>query len=98
MAKKKTKINKVPTLGMVDSYKPRLYFDLEGEDVSQVKGLTVGETASFCVTGKVVGLEQSERTDEKGKMRKTGSIRLENYSVELEEEEDNEFKSMADED
>lgn len=80
-------------------YKPTLYLDLEGQDVSQVKGLTVGEEGVFVVKGKIVGLEASERshTNEDGKTenRKTGSIRLKEFRVEVMGEDDNEFGELS---
>ena len=87
----------------VGDYKPRLYLDLEGKDIKQIEGLSVGETAEFLVTGKVVGLEQRERSDShdgKTEIKKTGSISLEGYHVKLleDEKETNEFKKLAEED
>lgn len=79
----------------IGDYKPRLYLDLEGKDVSQVKGLTVGEEVWCLVKGKVVGLEQRERTDSEGTLKKTGSIQLEGYEVDVLAEEPNEFIKMA---
>ena len=78
-------------------YKPRLYLDLEGKDVAQIKGLKVGDEGEFMVRGKIVGLEQRERTDEDGKSKTTGSIQLEEYEVDIMGEELNEFKKIADE-
>ena len=84
------------TAAMVGNYKPRLYLDLEGKDVSQVKGLNVGESIEVLVTGKVVALSQNERSDiDDKKTRKTGSISLEGYRVQVLEEEDNEYTKMA---
>jgi len=100
-----TKKSKVKGKKVVDSccalpcgdYKPRLYLDLEGKDVSQVKGLTVGEEVWCLIKGKVVGLEQRERSDSDGEMKKTGSIQLEGYEVDVLAEEPNDFVKMADE-
>jgi hypothetical protein len=85
--------------GVADTYKPRLYLNLQDKDVSQIKGLTVGEEVTVLVTGTVKGLEQRERTsyDEPSKTEKTGEIQLENYRVEVTEDEANEFAKMADE-
>ena len=76
-------------------YKPRLYLDLEGQDVVKIKGLKVGDEGEFVVRGKIVGLEHRNRTDEGGKEKTTGSIQLEGYEVAVMGEEDNEFKEMA---
>ena len=78
----------------------RMYLELEGKDVKQIGGLNVGDKAEFLVKGTVKGLSQRERQDyEDGKKTvKTGSIDLENYSVEVVEDEKNEFTKMADED
>lgn len=95
MAKKGKKINTcVPSC----DYKPRLYLDLQDEDVSQVKELKIGEKATFMVTGKVVSLNQSERSDENEKQVKTGSISLEGYEVEVLDSSKNPFTEMADDD
>lgn len=72
-------------------YKPRLYLSVEGQDVSQIKDLKVGEKVEILVTGKVVGLSQRERPDygDTSKTKKTGDIDLEGYRVEvLGDEED----------
>lgn len=85
-------------IGLVatDTYKPRLYLDLQDKDVTMVKDLKIGEETEFCVRGKVVSLEQRERSDQDGKNVKTGSISLENYTVEPMEEETNEYTKMSD--
>lgn len=100
MAKKSTKTKIVdsccaPPIG---EYKPRLYLDLEGKDVAQIKGLKIGEEGEFVVRGKIVSLEQRERQDEKGGKKMTGSINLEGYEVEVMGEEDNEFTKMSKDD
>jgi|SRR3990172_11167118 len=84
-------------------YKPRLYLALEKQDVSQVKGLTVGEEIEVVVRGKVVGLEQREREEkdyktEKVTVRQTGEIQLEGYRVEVLEDEENVFTQLSEED
>lgn len=81
----------------VGDYKPRLYIDLRDKDVSQIKGLTVGEKVQMLVEGKVVGLEQRERSTEGEKKENTGSIQLEGYEVEV-LGEDNEFAQLVDDD
>jgi hypothetical protein len=101
LAKSKVKGKKVvetccgPAIG---DYKPSLYVDLEGKDVSQVKGLTVGQKVQMLVEGTVRSLEQRERSDEDGKMKKTGSISIESYSVDVLGDEDNEFKKLSEDD
>ena len=97
MAKKGKVVGECCAPPSVGEYKPQLYLDLEGQDVSQVKGLTVGEEVMVHVTGKVVGLEQRERknTETDGKAKTTGSIRLEGYRVQVMGEDSNEFKAMA---
>ena|SRR3990167_1679290 len=100
MAKvKKTKVMDTCCAPVCD-YKPRLYLDLEGSDVAQIKGLKVGDEGMFHVRGKIVGLEQRERKDEgtDGKSKTTGSIQLEGYEVDVMGEEDNEYKKMSEDD
>ena len=75
-------------------YKPRLYLDLQDQDVSKVKGLMIGEEGEFRVRGKIVGLSQRERKEGE-KTVKTGSIDLEGFTVEVMGEESNEFKKLA---
>ena len=79
--------------------KPRLYLDLQDQDVKQLKGLTVGDNVEIFVSGTVKGLSQRERTDyeDPKTIIKTGSIDLENYTVQVVEDEKNEFTKMADE-
>ena len=74
-----------------------LWIDLEDKQVKELKGLTVGEQGQFLISGKIVSLEQRERSDEKGETKLTGSIRVEEYSVEVLEDEENEFTKLADE-
>lgn len=99
MAKKvKKEISPAPTAP--DAPAPRLYLDLEGQDVSQLKDLNIGDEVEILVTGKVKGLSQRQRVsyeDEK-KTVKTGTIDLENYKVQVLEEESNVFTKMAGED
>lgn len=78
----------------------RIYIDLEGQDTAQIKGLTVGQKVQILVEGTVKGLSQRERQDydDPKKTVKTGDIQLENYSVEVLEDEKNEFTKMAEED
>jgi hypothetical protein len=96
----KTKVKKELAMAPeAPDYKPTLWLDLEGQDVVQVKELSVGEEVEVVVTGKVVGLEQRERQDSGDKTaKKTGSIRLENYRVRVMGEEDNVFTKMSKED
>lgn len=83
-------------------YKPRLYLDLDDKSVDKLKGLTIGEEAQIVVTGKVVSLEQRENIrdygPDKGKKKKTGSISIEGYAVEIMADEDNEFKQLIEDD
>lgn len=81
-------------------YKPRLHIDLEDSDVSQIKGLSVGDKVELLVCGIVKSLSQRERSDYDNpkKIRKTGEIGLENFTVEVVEDESNEFTKMAEED
>lgn len=91
----KTKVNKTVKSEVccapagLDTYKPRLYLSVEGQDVSQVKDLKVGEQVQILVTGKVVGLSQRERPDynDAKKTKKTGDIDLEGYRVQVLEDE-----------
>ena len=86
------------TLGPVEapSYKPRLFLCLEGQDVSQVKDLKVGDKIEALVTGKVVGLSQRERPGDNGKGTvKSGDIDLEGYRVKILGEDDNVYEKMA---
>lgn len=96
MAKKVKEKYNSPLATAPGEYKPRLYLDLEGKSVKELEGLKVGDVQEFCVRGKIVGLEERTRTDEKGKERVTGSIQLEGYEVESMEEESNEFDELSD--
>lgn len=94
MAKKvKDNIAAVPS----PEYKPRLYLQLEGQDVGQIKSLKVGEKIELRVTGKVVGLAQRERPDYNNEKKtiKTGDIDLEGYRVQVLGDEDNEFEKLS---
>lgn len=102
MAKSKTKAKVVKSEccgAPCGDYKPRLYLSLEGQDVSQIKDVAVGDEVEVLVTGKVVGLSQRERPDHKDgkKTVKTGDIDLEGYRVRVLGDEENEFTKMADE-
>lgn len=83
----------------IDSIKSRMYVDLEGVDVKQLTGLKVNDQVELLVTGTVKGLSQRERPDYENpnskKTRKTGSIDLEDYRVQVLESENNEFSKMA---
>ncbi len=99
--KHKKVVSEVSAPASLAEYKPQLYLDLEGQDVSQVLGLKVGEEVMVHVTGKIVGLEQRERKDNdtEGKTKTTGTIRLEGYRVQVMGDEDsNEYEEMAEED
>ncbi len=102
MAAKKTKAKSIKTdccpVPTADC-KPRLYLDLQDQDVKQILGLNVGDEVEILVTGTVKGLSQRERQDydEPKKTVKTGSIDIEGYSVKVLEDEKNEFTKMADE-
>lgn len=93
MAKKKVKAEMTAPMAM--DYKPCMCIRLEGTDVKQVESLKVGEKAEFRVTGTVKGLSEDSRMDMDGKKRTSGSIDLEDYKVEVLEDEDNEFTNMA---
>lgn len=75
----------------------RLYLDLQDQDVKQIVGLNVGDEVEILVKGTVKGLSQRERQDynDAKKTVKTGSIDLEDYTVEVVEDEKNEFIKMA---
>lgn len=81
-------------------FAPRLYLNLQDKDVSQIKGLTVGDKVQVLVSGTVKGLEQRERRsyDDPEKVEKTGEIQLEGYKVEVLADEDNEFEDLVDDD
>ena len=83
----------------VGSCSPRLYLDLQDQDVKQIVGLNVGDEVELVIKGTVKGLSQRERQDydDPKKTVKTGSIDLEDYTVEVLEDEKNEFVKMADE-
>lgn len=101
MAKaKKTKVVDSCCPTPCDTYKPRLYLNLQDKDVAQVKGLTIGEEVELVIRGKVVGISQRSRKDydDPEKTVKTGDIDLEDYTVEVMGEEDNEFKELAEDD
>ena len=97
---KKTKVVAECCGPVSPDYKPTLWLDLEGQDVAQVAGLSVGEQVEILVTGEVSELSQNEResSDEKDKKpvkKKTGTIRLKGYRVRVMGDEDNEFKELA---
>ena len=77
--------------------KPRLYLDLQDQDMKQIGGLNVGDEVEILVRGTVKGLSQRERADydDPKKTVKTGSIDLEGYTVEVMEDEKNEFADLA---
>lgn len=77
-------------------YKPRLYIDLEKGDIKLVEKLTVGDDVTLIIQGKVCGLERSESTDEDGKKRERGNLRIEDYHVKATGE--NEFSKLAEDD
>jgi len=97
--KTKSKMVKQECCPTVAECAPRLYLALEGQDVSQIKDLKVGEQVEILVTGKVVGLAQRERHDPENakNARKTGDIDLEDYKVQVLGEEENTYTKMADE-
>lgn len=78
-------------------YKPRLYIDLKDQDVSKLKGLTIGEDGEFMIRGKIVGLSQRSY-DRDGETVKTGSIDVESYTVEIMGEDENEFDELVKDD
>lgn len=82
------------------SPKPCLYLDFQGKDVAQITGLKIGEEVEIVVRGKVKGLSQRERPDydDDKKVVKTGTIDLENYRVQVLEEETNVFAALAEDD
>lgn len=98
MAKKVKKEISAPAA--VDGYKPCLYLDMQGQDVSQIKELNIGDKVEILVTGTVKGLSQRQRQDydDSKKTVKTGTIDLEGYKVKVLGEEDNVFTKMAEED
>ena len=97
-SKAKSKVVDCCAPACVDDYRPRIYLDLEGADVKQIKGLKVGEQGQVLISGKVVGLEERTRTDEKGKEKKTASIQIEGYDVEVLGDEDNVYTELSKED
>lgn len=102
MAKKSSKTKVVDSCcpSPCGDFKPRLYIDLKDQDVSKLKGLTIGEEGEFTIRGKIVGLSQRSRADydDPSKTVNTGSIDVEGYTVEVMGEEDNEFKELAKDD
>ena len=102
MAVKKTKSKNIKTEccpPSVGECKPRLYLDLQDQDVKQILGLNVGDEVEILVKGTIKGLSQRERQDydEPKKTVKTGSIDLEGYTIQVVEDEKNEFTKMANE-
>lgn len=99
MASKKLK-NKVEGATIAPSeVSKRLYLDFEGKDVSQIKGLAIGERVMVMVEGTIKGLSQRQREDynDPKKTVTTGSIDLESYTVTVMDDEKNEFTKMANE-
>ena len=97
---KKTKAKYLGPTVAPEMSKPSMYVDLQDQDVSQLKDLAVGDKVELRVIGTIKGLSQDSRKsyDDPKKTIKTGSIRLEGYSVEVMEEESNEFSKMAEDD
>jgi len=60
--------------------KPRLYIDLQPSDFDLLQKFKLGETATFIVTGKVVGLEKRENEYD-GEKKQRGCVDLEDYKV-----------------
>lgn len=81
-------------------YKPTLYLDFQGKDASQLVGVAVGDEVEIVVRGKVKGVSQRQRTDydDDKKIVKTGTIDLEDYKVQIMEEEKNEFVELSKDD
>lgn len=101
MAKKVQKVVKEACCAPVapGDYKPSMYIDLEGTDVSEIKGLKLGDKVELLITGTVRGLSQRKSTryrNGKDVEVATGSIDLERHSVEvLEDEKKTEFEELA---
>lgn len=100
MAKKTKVVDSCCAPTHAGDYKPRLYLSLHDKQVAAIKGLTIGEEVELMVKGKIVALSQRERQDydNKEKKVKTGDIDLEDYTVEVMGEEDNEFKKLSEDD
>jgi hypothetical protein len=96
---KKTKVAASCCPEPIGGCAPRLYIDLQDQDVKQIGGLNVGDEVELRIRGTVKGLSQRERADydDASKTVKTGSIDLENYTVEVMEDEKNDYTKMADE-
>lgn len=75
----------------VGDYKPSLYLNLEGAgQVSQIKGLKIGEKVQILVEGTVRGLEQRKSSrfrNGKDVEVETGHIDVEGYSLKVLEDE-----------
>lgn len=92
MAKEKVSKRVKATLAApapASEFKPRLYLSLEGQDVTQIKELKVGDHIQVLVEGTIKGLSQRERPDydDPKKVRKSGDIDLEGYRVKVLEDE-----------
>ena len=98
--KGKKSVVKVSAPGAVagmSEVKPRLYLDLEGVSTEQLSKLKVNDTVELKITGKVKAISQRERQHYSNpkKSVKTGSLDVEDYTVEVMEDESNEFTKLA---
>lgn len=89
MAKAPSKTMGIPEVKFV----PRVYIDLTKSDISELKGLKIGEKARVIITGKIVELSQRE-----GDAGKTGAIAVENYDVVVRDAPGGEMEELAEDD
>ena len=71
MAKKK--VSSQAALGVDCTYSPSVHLDFK--DVSELEGLSVGDTVRVVIKGKVKGVEQREDWDDPKKTRASLSIK-----------------------
>lgn len=79
MAKKKISSKEADCVEGVCSYSPSTYLDFD--DVTEIKGLELGQKVRIVLTGTVKSLEQRESYDDPSKAR--ASICLKDFEAEI---------------
>jgi hypothetical protein len=82
MATKK-KLNTSCGCAVAPDMKPRLWIDLNEEDMDILSELSVGKMVAVAIKGKVVSVSQRSNEYEGEAKKVTGEFQLENHEVEL---------------
>lgn len=92
MAKKKAKLKKVQLVEASTAMsKPSLYIDLEADDLDMLKKHKIGDEIVLVIRGDLTSISQRK---DPGDKEASGSISLQDYDVEL--GDDNVFEKLAD--